>query len=237
MSQPLLSVVLPCYNEAEGVAEILRRFKEAGQGVEFELILVDNGSTDNTAEVMAELLPSYPFAGCVRIAENKGYGDGVFTGLREARGEVLAWSHADLQTDPADVFRALDLYRRMPDPQRLLVKGIRHGRRLSERVVSWGMKVAALVLLRRWMTEINAQPKLFHRDLLERISHPPVDFNFDVYVLYRARRFGWRFAGVHVRFPPRQYGQSNWAATWRSKVRTILRSIRFMFRLGAGLWP
>ena len=165
------------------------------------------------------------------------WGDGIFTGLKEARGEVLAWSHADLQTDPADVFRALDLYRRMPDPQRLLVKGIRHGRRLSERVVSWGMKVAALVLLRRWMTEINAQPKLFHRDLLERISHPPVDFNFDVYVLYRARRFGWRFAGVHVRFPPRQYGQSNWAATWRSKVRTILRSIRFMFRLGAGLWP
>ena len=237
MSDPLLSVVLPCYNEAAGMAEILRRFDAAGRGSRFELILVDNGSTDDTAAVMADLLLSHPFARRVEIRRNKGYGDGIFTGLKVARGEVLAWSHADLQTDPADVFRAWDVYRQAPDPAKLLVKGRRRGRRLGERAISWGMQWVALVLLRRWLTEINAQPKLFHRGLLECLPDPPPDFNFDVYVLDRARRNGWRFEAIEVEFPPRQHGQSNWAATWGSKIRTILRSIRFMFRLGMGLRP
>jgi glycosyltransferase involved in cell wall biosynthesis len=230
-------VVLPCYNEGPGIAAILKRFETAGKDTDFELVLVDNGSTDNTRQVMDELLPAYPFARCVRIDHNKGYGDGIFTGLRQARGEVLAWSHADLQTDPADVFRALDVYRKAHDPTHLLVKGRRHGRRLSERIISRGMQLVALLFLRRWMTEINAQPKLFHRRLLEHLPSPPIDFNFDVYVLYRALRHGWKLRHIDVRFPPREYGQSNWAASWGSRIRTIRRSIWYMFRVGMGLSP
>lgn len=231
---PQLSVVLPCYNEAEGIPKILQRFAVVGAGHDFELILVDNGSVDDTPQVLAKLLPSYPFARSVRIDKNKGYGDGIYTGLRAARGELLAWSHADLQTDPADVFRALAFYRQAPDAERLLVKGRRHGRRLVDRLISWGMQVVALFFLRRWIAEINAQPKLFHRSLLDHLPNPPVDFNFDVYVLYQAKRHGWRLAAIDVEFPPRRYGMSHWAATWRSKIRTIARSIRYMFLLGLG---
>lgn len=236
MTSPTLSVVLPCYNESGGIPSLLERFREVGKGHDFELILVNNGSTDRTAEVLANLLPVHPFARAVRVVKNVGYGHGLFTGLRSARGEVLAWSHADLQTDPADVFRALEVYRKDPNPASLLVKGRRHGRRFQERVISRGMEVVSLVLLRSWLTEINAQPKLFHRSLLQHLTNPPTDFNFDVYVLHQARRHGWRFRNLDVVFPPRQYGQSNWAATWRSKVRTIARSTWFMFKLGQGLW-
>lgn len=235
MRDPALSVVLPCYNEAAGLANILDRFQEVGGDRLFELILVDNGSTDDTPEVLAELLPRYPFARSVRIDNNRGYGDGIFTGLRQARGEVLAWSHADLQTDPGDVFRAWDVLGQAAEPGRLLVKGRRRGRRLGEWAISRGMEVVAFVLLRRWLSEINAQPKLFHRGLLEHVERPPIDFNFDVYVLYQARRHGWRIASIDVEFPPRQHGQSHWAATWSSKLRTIRRSMRYMFLLGWGL--
>jgi glycosyltransferase involved in cell wall biosynthesis len=234
MAEPTLSVVLPCYNEAPGLAQILRRFAEVGQDVAYELILVDNGSTDNTAEVLGQLLPSYPFARCVTVTANRGYGDGIFTGLKAARGKTLAWSHADLQTDPQDVFRAFSAYRLATAPEKLVVKGRRHGRRLADCLISRGMEIVALLLLRTWLTEINAQPKVFDARLLEYLTAPPVDFNFDVYVLYQARRHGWRIATIDVDFPPRRHGQSNWAATWRSKRRTILRSMRYMFQLGYG---
>jgi glycosyltransferase involved in cell wall biosynthesis len=227
-------VILPCYNESKGLENILKRFHECGQGVNFELILVDNGSTDNSRDVLASLLPSYPFARSVRVEKNVGYGHGILTGLQSARGELLAWSHADLQTDPADVFRALQLYQSDASAAPQLVKGRRNGRGLQERIISRGMELVSFVLLRTRLTEINAQPKLFHRRLLQNLEHPPTDFNFDVYVLYQARREKWRIESFDVNFPPRQYGQSNWAASWRSKIRTIARSMWFMFKLGLG---
>ena len=184
--------------------------------------------------MLAEFLPSYPFARCVTITKNRGYGDGIFTGLKAAKGRTLAWSHADMQTDPRDVFRAFAAYARAAAPERLIVKGRRHGRRFADRLISRGMEIVALFFLRTWLTEINAQPKVFDARLLDCLKDPPVDFNFDVYVLYEARRHGWRQATIDVDFPPRRHGQSNWAATWRSKTRTILRSVRYMFHLGYG---
>jgi hypothetical protein len=97
------------------------------------------------------------------------------------------------------------------------------------------MELVAFLLLRRCLTEINAQPKLFHRDLLVHLERPPIDFNFDVYVLYEAKRRGWRLRSIDVEFPPRPHGKSHWAATWSSKLRTIGRSMRYMFLLGLGL--
>jgi glycosyltransferase involved in cell wall biosynthesis len=234
MTTPRLSVVLPCYNEARGLAGILRRFAEVDAGQDYELLLVDNGSRDNTQEVLGQLLPEHPRARCVPIEINQGYGHGIYTGLQAARGELLAWSHADLQTDPGDVFRALARLEQSPAPERVLVKGHRYGRRVGERIISRGMEVVALLLLRRCLREINAQPKLFHRGLLQHLNAPPPGFNFDVYVLYRAVSNGWTVDSIPVQFPPRPYGQSNWAATWRSKCRTIAHSVAFMLRLGLG---
>lgn len=225
---PQLSIVLPCYNESKGLEALVRRFEQMSRGVDFELILVDNGSTDNTPQVLPYLLARYPFARSVRVEVNQGYGHGILTGLRAARADVLAWSHADLQTDPADIFRAWRAYQAAGRPQRTLVKGCRNGRSFQERVVSFGMQTLASVLLRARLHEINAQPKLFHRDLLAALQNPPLDLNLDVYVLYAARHCGWRIVEIPVAFPPRQHGQSSWATSWKSKVRTIARAVRYL---------
>ena len=91
MSTPELSIVLPCYNESAGLAEILKRFDALGDGTEFELILVDNGSRDDTQAVLQNLLPSYPFARSVHVRENRGYGHGISQGLAAARGVQPGW--------------------------------------------------------------------------------------------------------------------------------------------------
>lgn len=228
---PTLSIVLPCYNEAMGLEALLKRFAETCGGTSFELILVDNGSVDDTQQVLARLLPQFPFARTVQVAKNQGYGHGILTGLQAATGDVLAWSHADLQTDPADIFHAWRIYRAAAVPQRTVVKGHRHDRSLSERIVSWGMQILATLLLRTRLTEINAQPKMFHRDLLSCLPNPPIDLNFDLYMLYAAKKCGWRLVNFPVAFPPRQHGHSSWATSWRSKARTIGRSVKYLLRL------
>ncbi|MFM2090140.1 MAG: hypothetical protein RLZZ127_629 [Planctomycetota bacterium] len=234
---PRLSVVLPCYNEARGLRALVERYAAVRGDLDLELVLVDNGSTDDTQAVLAEVLPAHPWARCHRVVVNRGYGDGIRQGLESATGEWLAWSHADLQTDPADVIAAFRVLVAQPDPARTLVKGHRHGRALAERVITWGMEIMALALLHRRMTEINAQPKVFHRSLLDVVGRTPDDFNFDVCVLHRALLAGWSVRTIPVRFPPRQYGHSNWSRTFASRWRTIRRSMLFMARLGQGRWP
>ncbi|MCE9547599.1 MAG: glycosyltransferase family 2 protein [Planctomycetia bacterium] len=228
---PQLSVVLPCYNEAPGLEALLTRFEQHAGDTSFELILVDNGSTDDTAQRLPRLLARFPFARTVRVEKNQGYGHGILTGLRAAVGEVLAWSHADLQTDPADVFKAWKIYQASETPRRTMVKGRRYGRRLQERLLSWGMQLTAGVLLQAPLSEINAQPKMFHRELLDCLSDPPIDLNFDVYVLYAAYCCGWRTTSFQVAFPPRTHGQSSWATSWQSKFRTIRRSFGYLWKL------
>src|SRR3989338_8466712 len=100
MKNPVLSTIVPCYNEAANIPLILERFKQGIGKNEIEVILVNNGSTDDSKTVLTKMLPQYPFARSIDVAVNQGYGYGILSGLRQARGEFLGWTHADLQTDP-----------------------------------------------------------------------------------------------------------------------------------------
>ena len=82
------SLVIPCYNESETPLLLLARCSEVFDE-RTEVVLVDNGSTDNSPAVLEEQLASHPRCRSVRVEENQGYGFGILTGLRVARGDVL----------------------------------------------------------------------------------------------------------------------------------------------------
>ena len=105
-----LSLVIPCYNEAANLPLLLSRCAEVAHQGKIEIILVDNGSTDKSPRVLAELLPHHPGCRSVRVEKNQGYGFGLLSGLRAAEGKVLGWTHADMQTDPDDARRGLALF-------------------------------------------------------------------------------------------------------------------------------
>jgi len=109
MSKVVFSVVLPCYNEAENLLMILAGYRRVWRD-SCELVLVNNGSTDNTAKFLEQELAKAEnsFVRSVLVPVNQGYGYGVMAGVRAAKGEVIAVSHADMQCDPLDVFRAYD---------------------------------------------------------------------------------------------------------------------------------
>jgi len=226
-----LSIVIPCYNEEENIPILLERFAAALDRDDVELVLVDNGSTDQTAKALETLLPRYPFARSVRVAVNQGYGFGILSGLREASGEFLAWTHADLQTDPADGLRALRLAEAAPDPRRVLVKGRRKGRPWSSLVFTAGMSVFETLYLGVWLRDINAQPNLFHREFFETWEDPPHDFSLDLYAYYLARRRGLRVIRFPVRFPERRHGHSKWNFGFGSRVRFIRRTVAYSISL------
>ena len=101
-----LSVIIPCYNEAKNIPLILEKFTGIIKRTDIEILFVNNGSKDNSQEVFDFLIPKYSFAKVVKIEVNQGYGFGITSGLREAKGEYIGYMHADMQTDPADPLKA-----------------------------------------------------------------------------------------------------------------------------------
>lgn len=230
-----LSLVIPCYNEAKNLPILLERCDQVLTGREVELILVDNGSTDESTAVLSKLLRSHPFARSVRVAENRGYGHGIACGLRRATSPLLAWTHADMQTDPADVLKGLELFDASADPQRLFVKGRRRGRPFADVIFTVGMSAFETALLGRALWDINAQPTMFGRGFFESWRMPPEDFSLDLYALYQARRQRLTVKRVPVLFGARAHGVSHWNVNWRSKMKFIRRTLGYSFRLRRGL--
>jgi glycosyltransferase involved in cell wall biosynthesis len=228
-----LSIVLPCYNEAENLSPLLQRYADVWEDLPAELILVNNGSTDHSAEVLARELakPQLAFARTVLVPKNRGYGHGIWTGLQTARGEFVGFSHADMQCSPADLFRAYHKVKAAADPARTIVKGRRARREFAAMLITNGMSFVASTVLGTRLTDINAQPKVFHRSHLQRLTRPPDGFPFDLYVLYQGRRAGLRLETIPVVFGKRGHGQSKWAFSFLSRWRTIWNMVRYIFTL------
>ena len=230
-----LSLVIPCYNEAKNIPLILERFSAVLTRNDIELILVDNGSRDDSGPVLARLLPGHPFARTVRVEVNRGYGFGVRAGLAAATGEYAGWTHADMQTDPFDAVRALQEIERQGSPRDIFVKGSRKGRPLFDRVFTVGMSLFETVYLGQRLWDINAQPNIFHRSFLEQWRNPPDDFSLDLYTLYLARRQGLKIVRFDVVFPPRVHGTSSWNTSIGAKWKFIKRTLDFSVNLKRGL--
>lgn len=228
---PDFSIILPCYNEAGNIENILNRFRPLTLKRNFELILVENGSTDKSAEVMKDLLikPDNKFARAVPVEKNQGYGFGLKTGLAAATAPVVSFTHADLQCPPENLIEAYEIY--LKNNRSCLVKGRRIGRRpkLDEVVTGWFNFLSRLFLGIK--ADINAQPKLFDRSLVDSLMKGPNDFAFDLYVLAMARRQNIPIIEFDVDYEQRQWGQSKSAANPWLRFKTSMRCFRLIVAL------
>ncbi len=223
------SFVIPCFNEAANLPLLLDRCQELAVRPDIEVVLVDNGSTDNTTEVLENLLPKYPGCRSIRIEKNQGYGFGIVSGLKAAKGEILGWTHADMQTDPQDMLFGLELFEKYGDD--IFVKGRRYGRPFMDVVFTVGMSVFETFLLARPMWDINAQPTMFSRRFFESWTAPPDDFSLDLYAYYQAQSYGLKVHRFPVRFSKRAHGVSHWNVNWAAKRKFIRRTLDFSLRL------
>jgi glycosyltransferase involved in cell wall biosynthesis len=107
-SEPEISIVVPCFNEASGLQELIRRCSEsaAAVGRKYELILVDDGSTDGTWDVIRSQIACYPNIVAMRLSRNFGHQIALTAGLAAVRGRLVLVIDADLQ-DPPELLGAM----------------------------------------------------------------------------------------------------------------------------------
>ncbi len=224
-----LSLVIPCYNEEKNLPALINRCAPLSQFEHIEVLFVNNGSLDGSAEVFSDLLAPYSNFHCISIETNKGYGNGILVGLRHAKGRILSWTHADMQCDPLDALIGYKYFDGRDD--NVFVKGLRYGRPVADVFFSFCMGIFETMLLRTKLWDINAQPTMFSRSLFESLNQPPTDFSLDLFVYYQAKLNGAKVYKFPVQFGERAFGSSSWNVDWRSKWKFIKRTITFSLKL------
>lgn len=203
-----LSVVLPAYNEAENIENAVRAAIEAVAPLadDYEILVVDDGSEDETPEIADRLAAADPAH--VRVlhhAPNRGYGAALRTGFLAARLPYVFYTDADLQFDIREVRYFLP---HMADYD--LIVGFRVYRYDSvlRCILSWIYNKLIFVLFWLPVRDIDCAFKLFRREVFEKITPECDDFFVDAELLARAKKAKLRIHQIGVRHYPRQAGHT-----------------------------
>ena len=224
-----ISLVIPCFNEAANLPYLFKKLDKLLLNSNYEVILVNNGSEDNTLNLLNKYKEEHHNVQCVSLKKNIGYGNGILKGLEKANGELLAWTHADMQTDPNDVKAGEIFFKK--NQNNTFVKGKRHSRPIVDQIFTIGMSIFASLRLKKRLWDINAQPTIFHKSLMQKWHNPPKDFSLDLFAYYQAKKLGYKINRFPVKFNNRLYGTSHWNFSFSSKIKFIKRTVEYIIKL------
>ena len=225
-----LSIVIPCFNESESLQALVKNFSKKLNRKDVELILVNNGSNDSSNSKLLNLKKNYSFLKTIKLKRNIGYGNGILQGLKKAKGNFIAWTHADLQTDPYDAIIGFQKYKKELSPK-TFIKGSRLKRPLKDIFFTIGMSIFESILLRKFLWDINAQPNIIHKNFFNTLNKIPLDFSFDLFFYYNAKKRKLKIFRFPVKYPKRKFGLSHWNTDFKNKMKFIKRTIKYSFQL------
>jgi len=206
----ILSIVIPAYNEESGIAEIITRVlavREAIQATgleDLELIVVDDGSQDNTAKITDEMTQGSDTLRLIRHPQNKGYGAALKTGFSQARGELLGFLDAD-GTYPPEYFPAL--VKPALNGSELVIgsrmSGADSQMPVTRRIGNYFFAGLLSVLGFQKITDSASGMRVFHRNILERIYPLPDGLNLTPVMSTRAMHEGIEMVEVPIPYSER----------------------------------
>jgi len=228
----MLSIIVPVLNEAESLRELLAQVARSCAGCNqlFELLFVDDGSTDGSWKVIQDLATAHPEVGAIRFRRNFGKAAALTAGMRAARGDLILMMDADLQDDPAEIpaflrklndgFDVINGWKeRRFDPWHKVYPS-----KVFNGLVGW--------MTGLWLHDHNCGLKLFRTEVAQEIRLYGELHRF-IPVLAHAR--GFKVGELAIKHRPRKYGISKYGV--RRFMRGFLDLLTVKFLTGFGQSP
>jgi glycosyltransferase involved in cell wall biosynthesis len=225
MKKYSLSIFFPCFNEepnvervALGALAVARRISD-----DYEIIIVNDGSSDRTGEIADRLARQYPEIRVVHHEKNKGYGAALQSGFKSARKELVFYTDGDGQFNIEEISKLLPLIEEYD-----IVSGYRINRRdpMIRKVNAflWGALVNLLFKFK--ISDVDSAFKLYRREIFDQITMESQGALIDTEVLAKARAKGFTITEVGVSHYPRQAGEQTGA-----KLTVIIKAFKELFKL------
>lgn len=220
-SRPLLSVVIPVYNEQATIRELIERVESVP--IDKELVVVDDYSTDGTGDVLRSLKKDTRRT-LLYHEQNMGKGAALRTGFQHAKGQVVIVQDADLEYDP---FEYESVVKPILEGRADVVYGSRFSGGSSHRVLYFWHTLGNrfLTLLSNMMTDLNLTDmetcyKAFRNDVLQTIAIAENRFGFEPEITSKVSRGDWRIYEVGISYAGRTYAEGK-KIGWRDGVRAV----------------
>lgn len=207
MSNFLLSVVVPCFNESRTIVECISRVQKQASSINLEVIVVDDCSTDGTREILQVLLREGNISSLILHESNKGKGAALRSGFEVATGEIVLVQDADLECDPAE-------YPLLLAPIKQGVADVVYGSRFLQsnpRMVGSFRKYIAnkfLTALSNFFTDLHLTDmetcyKVFRKEILDRARLTENRFGFEPEITHEISRMSVSVAEIPISYHPR----------------------------------
>ena len=219
------SVVFPCYNEEANVENTTQAALRAFGRItdDFEIVIVNDGSTDRTGEIADRLADEHPQVRAVHNNPNRGYGGALSRGFLESRKQWVFYTDGDGQFDFEEIDKLLPLLDKYD-----IVSAYRLDRKdpVIRKINAFCWTTLVNVVFWLWVRDIDCAYKIFPRALFDRIEMKSTGALIDTEILARAKRLGYTIGQVGVHHYPRTAGEQTGA-----NLRVILRAFKELFHL------
>jgi glycosyltransferase involved in cell wall biosynthesis len=220
-----LSLVIPVYNEAENLEILYREIKSSCEnlGKSYEVIFIDDGSTDDSALVLTNIWKQYPAIKIIKLRKNFGQTAALSAGFDHSRGEVIITLDADLQNDPADfglLIKKIEEGYDIASGWRVKRKDKLFSRRLPSSTANWLISAITRVKLHDYGCTLKA----FRKEVLKSIN---LYGEMHRFIPAIASQMGVSIAEVKVNHRPRRFGKSKYSMLRFVKVMLDLLTVKF----------
>ncbi len=222
-----LTIVIPVFNEEASIPTLIDACSEVEHENRIEFLIVENGSSDGSLDVLEEILAGRDNFGVLPVRPNCGFGGGISHGIAASTTDFVAWIPGNLKVHPKSCAEGFSRILASEHYPNVAAKARRTGRPLYDKTATMLVSVLWSLMTRRVLWDTGAPPTIVPRRIVYGIDLPP-GYELEVYATWLIKKSGVHLIRFPVHYGARKHGSSKWNMNLVSQMKMTVHISKFV---------